>query len=409
MKRVTLHRSRPAVASAIVVLTATFGALVACADSAIIGNENTTADGGAFVPPVIEAGSEEIEAGDLPDAGSDVDAATRLCSTDGFCPTALPKGQSLLGVWGDGTGVVWALSTQGNILRWDGSAWAMHHRAQAEGFSIWGSGPTDVWVATAAGVLHGEGPTSASLTFSVVDLPGDPNIPLRSVWGTGPADIWAVGMLEDQEMWPPAYYGRAVHFGGSETGWTADDELASLGIGFRGVWGSPGTGVWIDGLGSDEVETFVRVVRRTPGADAWSVVDLQAGAAYPTAIHGAALSSDSTVLLSGLSGVIEEAVKTTWRGTSSDNGRTFQWSFAKHEYWKRDFLAYWGTGPNDTWGVGAYGLVSHWDGTTWTQAILRVSDVPIGKTFRAIWGKSNDDFWVVGDEVALHKTNQGKP
>ncbi|MEA2748363.1 MAG: hypothetical protein QOI41_2506, partial [Myxococcales bacterium] len=27
----------------------------------------------------------------------------------------------------------------------------------------------------------------------------------------------------------------------------------------------------------------------------------------------------------------------------------------------------------------------------------------------AIWGTASDDFWIVGDEIAIHKTKVGKP
>ena len=58
---------------------------------------------------------------------ADADASTpRECSDDGFCHTALPKGQTLRAVWGDGQGVVWAVSGQGAILRWDQTEWKIH-------------------------------------------------------------------------------------------------------------------------------------------------------------------------------------------------------------------------------------------------------------------------------------------
>jgi hypothetical protein len=387
-------------------------ALAACADSTILGAE-VPAEGGAILPPA-EASADNDAPNALPEAGPDVDAGMPLCSKDGFCATVLPKGQHLVGVWSDGAGAVWTVSTEGNVLRWDGNAWTIHHQSKVEGFSIWGSGPTDIWVATADGILHGEGATPASLVFAPAsDLPGDPNAPLRSIWGTGPSDIWAVGGAPDYESGQFTFYSRAIHFGGAEadggTGWTNDDELTALGVGFRAVWGSPGTGAWVDGIGGDEYGTIYRVLRRSPGADTWSIVELPSEQPYALALHGAGLSSDSAAMISAELGVSEESTKATWRGTSSDNGATFTWTLTKHELWKREFFAYWGTAANDTWGVGAHGLVSHWDGTSWTQAVIRVGDTPVGKTFRAIWGKSNEDFWVVGDEIALHKTSTGKP
>jgi len=159
----------------------------------------------------------------------------------------------------------------------------------------------------------------------------------------------------------------------------------------------------------DDFGSSIRLVRRPVGASDWTVMGLPWIHEYAIGIHGAAVTSDSSILVSGVTGVPEETYNTTWTGTSTDDGATFTWSYSNHAYWIREFLAYWGTGPDDAWGVGENGLVSHWDGSKWTQAVLRVTDVPVGRTFRAIWGKSNDDLWVVGDEVALHKTTAGKP
>ena len=98
-----------------------------------------------------------------------------------------------------------------------------------------------------------------------------------------------------------------------------------------------------------------------------------------------------------------------WRGASTNGGNDFSWSFKRTNSWDRPIVALWGTAPNDTWGVGPSGLVTHWNGTKWQQAAIRVTDIPVAKSFNAIWGKSTDDFWVVGDEVALHRTPAGKP
>jgi hypothetical protein len=118
------------------------------------------------------------------------------------------------------------------------------------------------------------------------------------------------------------------------------------------------------------------------------------------------MSSDSAIWIRGATG---DYVWGFWRGTSTDGGNNFSWSFKRTRTWDRPIVALWGTGPDDTWGVGPSGLVTHWNGTKWQQAAIRVTDIPVGKAFNAIWGKSNDDFWVVGDEVALHRTPAGKP
>ena len=59
--------------------------------------------------------------------------------------------------------------------------------------SLWGSGPTDVWVATDGGAEGAQGNAYLGQLSSVeprwLSWPGD----LHGVWGSGPGEIWAVG------------------------------------------------------------------------------------------------------------------------------------------------------------------------------------------------------------------------
>lgn len=112
-----------------------------------------TPNSGTVIAPREGAASD---ASDASDGGADawLDAGPRICSDDGFCHSQVPKGQSLRGVWGDGLGVVWAISNQGDVLRWDGTSWKIHVHLTGQGglFSIFGTGPTDLWVATDLGL-----------------------------------------------------------------------------------------------------------------------------------------------------------------------------------------------------------------------------------------------------------------
>jgi hypothetical protein len=55
------------------------------------------------------------------------------------------------------------------------------------------------------------------------------------------------------------------------------------------------------------------------------------------------------------------------------------------------------------WAAGASGRLQHWDGTAWTQAAFSLKQIPDVTTLSGIWGKDSTDFWVVGDNLALHK------
>ncbi|AKU99117.1 hypothetical protein AKJ09_05781 [Labilithrix luteola] len=395
------------IASAIPIVT--LGACSGESDGGVTEN-----DGGSLLPA-----SDAASAADVQDAGpmldAKVEAGSRLCSDDHFCHTVVPKGQSLTGVWSDGQGATWAVSSAGDVLRWDGTSWKIHrHVADTDQiFSIFGTGPTDIWVATALGLLHGTGQSSASLEFAPVVLPGDETVAVRSVWGTGPNDLWAVGGLESWDA--PFAVGRALHYSGPEVdgggGWTLDTELTSLGIAFRAIWGSGGGGVWIHGRQADEFGEFTGVVwRRASEASSWTMVDLPPEPSTPDHpgpqyFVAGSLSSDSSVWLAGAAG--GEYTPALWHGTKVQGG--FEWTYTKRNYWERSIEAVWGAAPDDTWAIGLAGLVMHWNGSAWAPAITRVTDLPVPNRFVGIWGKSSDDMWVVGDEIALHRTMSDKP
>lgn len=397
------------------IFTAASALLFACADS---GDERPPdrSDSGTTVLPEVD-GSAAADGADA-DVGP-VDAGHGVCSAGGFCHTVLPPGQNLRGVWGDGQGIVWAVSLEGTILRWDGSSWNIHHQHQAAAFSVWGSGPTDVWVSTASGVLRGTGASSAALVFAAVnDLPGDVDVPVKSIWGTGPDDIWAVGGDERQAGFSLVTRGRVLHYTGSTAdggaGWSVDAELSASGVSFRTAFGSATSGTWVLGLESEGAYVHARAFRRRNSADVWSSVPLEKPSQNhrlsPTDVVSGNLSSDTSVWVSvppapgaGVSGT-----GALYRGTSAD-GDTFTWTFTSQSRNDRVIEAFWGTGPDDTWAVGELGLVSHWNGAKWQQAVIRLTGGPVLRHMRAIWGKDSQDFWVVGDEIALRRVPGGKP
>lgn len=394
--------------------------IVACSDSSDAPSSfvDPTLDGGGSTP-VPPLGTSDASDEAAADAAPDAEAGIRECSDQGFCPAALPPDEVLRGVWGDGTGIVWAVSDTGHVLRFDGNAWSIHTTSPDNSFfAIWGSGPTDIWLTGSKGLMHGTGASAGAITFAAVDAPGDTQLELRSIWGTGPNDVWAVGGAQPMNYPYPAF-GRAVHYtgpgtGDGGTGWTLDNADP---IAYATVWGTPKTGVWMQGtiqVGTPQTGFDFKAVvrRRQPGSDVWELIDLpvdpdpNAYHPYPGSIGAAGSSSDTSVWLSGRTRGDYRAVY--WHGTSSDNGLTFTWSLIERDAWDLDLTAVWGTAPNDTWAIGDYGRLRRWDGTAWKQAALMVSYVPVTNPLYGIWGKSSDDFWVVGDGIALHKT-PGKP
>lgn len=384
--------------------------LAACADS---GSESVvTPQDDASSPSTMLDGGPAVSTDDAGDAESETtspDAARRVCSDQNFCHTELPKKTVLRSVWGDGAGTVWAVSDTGSILRWDGSAWNVHATDKtAKYFAVWGSGPTDVWVGGSSGVLHGTGASPASLAFSPVEAPGDSTIPINAIWGFGADDVWAVGGSENGQFeYPRVAKGRVLHYTSGQ--WELDP-ASDTGVNFSRVWGTAESGVWISGNSyylqfPDSIyssKPALGLYRREKGASSFEAFTIPADpdAGAPVTLETANESSDTSIwLFARSSGYVLGA----WHGTSADNGQSFSWTFTSRAV---DFTlhAIWGTSPTDTWAVGDYGRIRHWDGTAWQQAALATSALPEVAAFYGIWAASKDDFWVVGDNIALHKT-----
>jgi hypothetical protein len=375
-------------------------------------------DGGGAVVPGADGSTEtDADAGGVDGARPDANLADRICSDDDFCHSAVATGTRFRGLWGDGTGVLWAVTLEQDILRWDGASWNVHHHTSSPITSIWGSGPTDVWVATEGGLLHGTGDSSAQISFAPTGyVPGDQTVPLRSIWGTGPLDVWAVGGSLPPLLASPVV-GRGVRYSDDPDlglGWQRERDLPS-GIAFDGVWGSPQTGVWLHGGARSEPQQGreLRILRRAPGASTWASVALPADPDPSREPFLANQLSNAGTLADGSVVAIREAANVgsnVYLGKTSDGGVTFDWTIRNPDpgYWRPAYAA-WGLAANDAWAVGRGGLVVHWDGSSWTQAAIRVDRLAVTQSLWAIWGTSNDDFWIVGDEIAMHRTRGGKP
>ncbi len=403
--------------------------LIACADSDEanpLGDPNETDSGGVTTFPEAsapaDAGVEDANADADAPKDAETDAAARICSDDNFCHSVLPGNHALRGVWGDGQGIVWAVSSGGSVLRWDGSVWTEHSKDLGGLSTIWGSGPTDLWLVASNGtVYHGTGASSAEVAFAPVALPGDARIPIKSIGGTGPNDVWAVGGLKDDSDWPWQWKGRVLHYDGDAvsggSGWTVDDELSSRSIACVSVAASASSGIWIIGqeFRQDSNELLHGVLlRRAPGAAEWTNVELPMNLANSWRSSPVELDVVATTGTGvWVKGIIEtndsQQQSPLWRGTSTNGGMTLSWSFVPQQAWAPEVNAVWGTVTNEVWAVGRPGRVTRWTGTKWQQAAIRVTNTPVVTPFHGIWGTSDTDFWVVGDNAALHKTTGTKP
>ena len=393
--------------AAILRLTALAMALVpvavACSDASgvrVVDGPDGLEDSGTQPSPIPsssdDSGAPDADPGPT-DAGADASDASLTkptCTKQGWCHTVVPDAQTLRDVWGDGQGTVWTVSTQGNILRWDGKAWVQSYAAGTALYAVWGSGPTDLWVGGANGLLHGTGTSPSTITWTAVPA----SVPVYSIWGTGAADVWAVGYTAV----PASSFngGRILHYAGPgagpdpDTDWTSDPVSTELPGRFNKVWGTGADDVWVAG---DTGYSSGRALHRRPdgaGGFTWS----SAGpAAASSNFRGAASISRTDVFLLGFG-----PAGTYYRGASADDGATFTWT--KYDTVDYAHIAVWGADANDIWLGGIFGRLRHWDGVKWSIGQIALDDLlPVIKTFNALWGTGTDDVWAVGEGIALHK------
>ena len=253
-------------------------------------------------------------------------------------------------VWGTGPTDVW-IGGAGGLSRWNGASWTAYPLSSSVTVrSIWGSAASDVWAAIGTGVARWNG-----ASWSVSALPGT----VTGIWGAGPSDVWAVGYDSS------GTYSAIRHW--DETGWTFVPGMNGTMVG--DVWGSASNDVWVTVSGS----------MLHWDSHAWADSGTVPG--YKNGIWG---SGPKDVYAASCAP--EEAVH--WDGTS--------WSTVPFPASDRVIQDVWGFGPDDVWFVGDGTF--HWDGTNLTEV-----GTPSPSTLRAVWGTPGD-VWAVGSGgVVLHR------
>jgi len=130
------------------------------------------------------------------------------CSTTPGVPTPVVTG--LNAVWGSGSSDVWAVGSNGTILRWNGSQWSSASSGATYSLSgVWGSGANDVWaVGYSPTILHWNGSQWSSVSSGAT-------YSLLGVWGSGADDVWAVSSDGTIQRWNGSRWSSvsgATHF-----------------------------------------------------------------------------------------------------------------------------------------------------------------------------------------------------
>lgn len=221
--------------------------------------------------------------------------------------------------------------------------------------AIWGSSPTDVWVAGEAGaLLHYDG---ASWSVAVSGTESG----LRALSGTSAKDVWAAGLD-----------GTLLHFDGSS--WSANQKSGApwspaAGLNQRPIYALlalPGQ-LWAGGSGT-----------RSFDGKTWT--EPHHGSHLPTMALGAVGSTSLWEV--GLQGMLNRWDGHHWQRLGGELGP--------------NFFGVWGSSPTDVWFVGSAGATAHWNGET-------PAAVPTGTTndLHAVHGFGSADVWAVGDQGTI--------
>lgn len=335
------------------------------------------------------------------------------CSKDAWCwVTPRPQGNTLLAIWGSGTGEVWAGGYGGALVRGGGAAWQpVLSPTRATIRALWGSGANYVVLAgDSATALRWDGASWESLP-----VPASPPrriTTLYGVFGTSPSDLWLVGAG-----------GVALHYDGTAMVQVPTPDLGEV----RAVWGPSAASTYaVSSLGTE-----IQVLHYDAAAKAFVSVRTLPSPATPTALWG---TSDDSFFVSTSTGEIYHLSKTgaVLANPKSNYGINALWGSGAAVYAVGDvqyrsvvppditarkgsllqlggtafaevagapaagFFALWGTGPSDLYFVGTAGTIAHYDGSKFTTTSLYEPLTGVGAPLTGL-GSAAGDLVAVGD------------
>lgn len=362
------------------------------------------ADGGA-PPPDADAALADAKTG-----GDATNDEPSNCSHDGFCWTKLPAGQTLRGVWSDAVSSAWAVSAQGNVLRWDGTSWTIAWTAPGALFTIWGSSSTDLWVGGEKGLFHGQGSTPGTITWTptTFDASISASIPVLDIAGSGPSDVWAIGSAFDFSTSPSQQRSVVRHYTGgdasSEDAWPVDPISYRPGL-FRKILVRPNGDAWICGDRDGQYPTPPAYVLRRESVEGGGMTWTEQTIPFDnndlfTRVDGAGFVGNGLRVV-GWRGVRSRVTSMLVGSVSGPTGET--WTEDASLVTVYSHFAIWGRAANDIYLAGSFGRFRHFDGTAWNLVRISIDGLPVTNDFRAMAINPENELWVVGNEIALHK------
>lgn len=265
----------------------------------------------------------------------------------------LASSDALFSIWGSGPGDVYAIGfnyqMQGRAFRSDGIEWSAVDVGSGSGIlGIWGSGADDVYLSCYDGtILHYDGTTWNPMSSGTTRE-------LFGLWGSGPSDVYAVGTN-----------GTILH--------CQDQTWSSMTSGTQDmlirVWGSRADDVYAVGMNGTILHYDGATWSRVSGLTVPSLLGLWGSAA-------------DDVFVVGDQGTILHYDGITWSTMAS--GSTAM------------LLNVWGSGPQDVYAVGEQGTILHYDGSAWSSMESGIREALYG-----IWGSGPDDVYAVSEQGTI--------
>jgi hypothetical protein len=275
-------------------------------------------------------------------------------------------------VWGSGPTDVFAVGSDGNIVRFDGTTWTkMFSGTLVSLNAVWGSSSSDVWAVGDQGVIkHFDGTAWTAVNSPITDN-------LTGVWGASADAVYAVGYTSSREGTTAAlirFDGQSwsVVASGLPAGSVTSKTGNITGTSGSDVYFGAGTGplYHYDGARAPSPVSDVPVMKQTLSR-ALDRMPFYAGpwGSAATGVH--LLGAEMTIL-------------------KLEDGR---WHVS------HGFIAgldVWAASGDVAFRVGEYGSILRYDGRGW-----RMMPTPSSAKLTSVWGSSASNVYAVGSNVLL--------
>ncbi|HWZ60203.1 MAG TPA: hypothetical protein VNW46_14595 [Gemmatimonadaceae bacterium] len=293
-------------------------------------------------------------------------------------------GTNLLGVTSGSASAVAVVGTNGTLLNYSGSGFALAREAGLPIYGIWATDTNNIYASSVGTILHYNGTTWTSASAGVSDV-------LNGISGASNAEIFAVGTNGDASVyngstWAPVALGSGALYGvwaiaptlvygdgdagliGYFNGSGYQQSTAATSANLRAIWGDAATNVYT-------VASNGTISHYTGGSAFTAMTSGTTNALY--AVHG---YTGVDVWAAGAAGTVTRYANagTTW--TASNAGTT------------QTLRGVWDADTNDVYVVGDAGTIQHWNGGQWLN-------MPSGVTtaLRAVHGTARTHIVVGGD------------